>query len=60
MPKQHSGIEDLLRAADVQQQPKPITTGYPKIKLEPVQESDVSKPLDWTSAYERHAQREDK
>ncbi len=46
---------DVLHAG-AEQEPKKVTT-YPKIKL-PVQEPDASKPLDWFSAYVRHAQRD--
>lgn len=47
---------DVLQAGS-QQTPKKSATQYPKIKL-PVQEPDASKPLDWFSAYQRHADRD--
>ena len=44
----------LKEANDTQQEPKKVTSPLPKIKLL-VQKPDASKPLDWLSAYERHA-----
>jgi hypothetical protein len=49
--RQHSGIEDLLRAADTPAPtPKPIASPLPKIQLP---KEVPQAPLDWFSAYEK-------
>jgi hypothetical protein len=56
--KQHSDIEDLLRAADTPAPtPKPIASPIPKIHL-PKEEPDPTKPIDWFESYERHVRRD--
>lgn len=53
--RQHSGIEDLLRAAEIPA-PKPTASPLPKIQLpkEEPKAPDPTKPLEWFDAYERH------
>ena len=56
--RQHSSIEDLLRAAEtfLHQHLNPIASPLPKIQLpkEEPKAPDPTKPLEWFDAYERH------
>lgn len=55
--RQHSNIDDLLRAADTPAPtPNPIASPLPKIQLpkEEPKAPDPTKPLEWFDAYERH------